>query len=537
VATSGSARRTGRASPSRSTSSNGTSKRASAITRLRPRGNWVAAQFEHDSARPVDGYAAPQLHTHVVVFNLTRTEDGDIRPLQPRELYKSQPYVTAVYRAELATRLKVLGYEIDRGASGQPEIRGYTQEYLDASSPRRQQIRDHLAKSPHRGAEAAEIAAHQTREAKREQSHEEMQRHHEELAAAFGDQPAQVVRAAHDRAQQLELESPRVTAHAAVTFAKERNLERAAVVDERAVWRDALVRGMGELTVDTIKAEFEQRVETGEFIGVGQPSGAPGRAFTTREMIDLERHTIQMMQAGQQAYPPLLVVTSRELEREHPQLSDRQRAAVAQILASRDQIQALEGVAGAGKTTTLSAVRLQAERAGYLVEGFAPTSRAVQKLGESGIPSSTLQRHVTRTEEPTAEQKRLYVLDESSLASTTQLHEFLRRLSPDDRVLLVGDTRQHQAVEAGRPYQQLQEAGMETARLDAIVRQRDPALKAVVEQLSRGDVRGAIHQLDTQGRVHEIPDHDERLGAIAREYVRQPEGPSSCRRTISLAWS
>src|SRR5882762_4915864 len=44
---------------------------------LRPEttGNWVAAKFAHDSARPVDGYAAPQVHTHVVVFNLTETED------------------------------------------------------------------------------------------------------------------------------------------------------------------------------------------------------------------------------------------------------------------------------------------------------------------------------------------------------------------------------------------------------------------------------------------------------------------------------
>ena len=90
--------------------------------------------------------------------------------------------------------------------------------------------------------------------------------------------------------------------------------------------------------------------------------------------------------------------------------------------------------------------------------------------------------------------------------------------------LLVGDTRQHQAVEAGRPYQQLQEAGIETARLDEIVRQKDPALKEVVEQLSRGDVREAIEQLDTQGRVHEIADRDERLKEIAREYAKQPEG-------------
>jgi hypothetical protein len=39
-------------------------------------GNWIAAKFEHDSARPVNGYAAPQLHTHVVVFNLTETDKG-----------------------------------------------------------------------------------------------------------------------------------------------------------------------------------------------------------------------------------------------------------------------------------------------------------------------------------------------------------------------------------------------------------------------------------------------------------------------------
>ena len=49
-------------------------------------GKWVAASFEHDSARPVNGYAAPQLHTHVVFFNVTETEKGETRSLQPHEL-------------------------------------------------------------------------------------------------------------------------------------------------------------------------------------------------------------------------------------------------------------------------------------------------------------------------------------------------------------------------------------------------------------------------------------------------------------------
>ena len=145
-------------------------------------GNWVAAKFEHDSAQAGQRIRRPQLHTHVVVFNLTQTDEGDVRPLQPRELYKTQQYATAVYRSELATRLTALGYEIERGKSGQPEITGYSHEYVDASSPRRKQIEEHLAKEHQQGAAASQIAAHQTREAKLDLSHDEVQQQHRVMA-------------------------------------------------------------------------------------------------------------------------------------------------------------------------------------------------------------------------------------------------------------------------------------------------------------------------------------------------------------------
>ena len=488
-------------------------------------GNWVAAKFEHDSARPVDGYAAPQLHTHVVVFNLTETENGEIRPLQPRELYKTQQYATAVYRSELATRLTDLGYEIERGKSGQPEITGYTPEYVNASSRRRKQIEDHLAKEQQTGAAAAQIAAHRTREAKLDLPHDEVQRQHRSMAEGFGDQPARVIQAAHERNRGVEHETHAPAAHAAVTFARDRNLEREAVVDERAILKDALARSMGDGRVDEIKAEFERRVEAGDFVSLERRPGDTGRSITTPEMIDLERETIRLMHQGQDTRPALASAPVREdIERDYPNLNQSQRGAVDQILGSHDQVQALEGVAGTGKTTALSAVRDAAEREGYSVEGFAPTSRAAQKLSEAGIESGTLQRHLTREEQPHDGQKRLFVLDESSLASTNQMNAFLHRLHVEDRVLLVGDTRQHQAIDAGRPYQQLQESGIAVAKLDDIVRQRDPELRQVVEELSRGDVRSAIEHLDQQGRVHEIADRRNRFDAIAGDYIRHSEG-------------
>ena len=488
-------------------------------------GNWVAARFEHDSARPVDDYAAPQLHTHVVFFNLTETENGETRPLQPQELYRTQQYATAVYRSELANRLQGLGYEIEHGKSGQPEIKGYSREYLDASSPRRKQIEEHLAMENQRGAAAAQIAAHQTREAKLELSHEEMQQRHREMASQFGNQPERVITAAREKTHEIEQRAEDKIAHTAVTFAKDRNLERDAVAEERAMLAHALRRSMGGATLAQVKADFEERIKSGEFIEVEKKTNAPDRAFTTAEMIGYERDTIELMGAGQNKHAALASFeTRRGIEKTHAHLSESQRRAVEQILSNRDQVTALEGVAGSGKTTSLAAIREAAEREGCKVEGFAPTSRAAQKLGEAGIESSTLQRHLARSDEEHDGRKHLYILDESSLASTKQMNEFLQRLKENDRVLLVGDTRQHQAVEAGKPYQQLQEAGVQTARLDEIVRQKDPALKEVVEQLSRGQIREAIEKLDSQGRVHEIFDRDQRLAAIAHEYVRQSEG-------------
>jgi ATP-dependent exoDNAse (exonuclease V) alpha subunit len=122
-------------------------------------------------------------------------------------------------------------------------------------------------------------------------------------------------------------------------------------------------------------------------------------------------------------------------------MSRAQREAVDDIFLSREKILGLDGVAGAGKTTTLTVIQEGAEAQGYRVEGFAPTSRAAHKLAEAGMQTSTLQHHLAKGVQPDTREKRLYVLDESSLASTRQMHEFMQRLHRNDRVLLVGDSR------------------------------------------------------------------------------------------------
>jgi conjugative relaxase-like TrwC/TraI family protein len=490
-------------------------------------GRFIVAKFEHDTARPVDGYVAPQLHTHAVVFNVTERDNGQSRAIQPQSLFASQQFATAIYQSELTYRLRQLGYEITTGRSGAPEIKGYTQEYLDASSPRSQQIREYLERTGRSGKEAAEIAAHSTRDRKEIHSSREVMAAHRKLAADFGHQADTVVRAARERSQHQEKPVNSLDrVRESLTFSRDKNFEREAVVDERALIRDGLRRGMGEITHAQVRANLDARLASGEFQIVERPQGVPGRQFTTAKTIEAEHEILRRMRDGQNQVAPVL---SRPLAivaaEQHPHLNRAQKSVVEDVLSSPDRIQGIQGFAGAGKTTTLTVLRSAAEGQGYQVEGFAPTSRAAGQLNDAGIEAATLQSFLARglDTERNPEQKRLFFIDESSLASTNQMREFLARLGAHDQVLLIGDIRQHQGVEAGRPFEQLQEAGMRTASLDEIIRQQDPALKSAVELLATGQVSAALDSFRQQGRVKEIPNADERIRAIAKTYVESPE--------------
>src|SRR4051812_12704453 len=485
-------------------------------------GNWIAARFEHDTARPVDGYPAPQLHTHVVFFNMTRTHDGDFRAMQPQEVFRSQQYGTAVYRAELGLRLRELGYEVQVERNGTPEIKGYSREYLEANSLRSQQIRAHLKAAGLNGAAAAQIAAHRTREAKVARGPEEVKKQHRDLAARYGNEPEKVVWEARERGVRLEPDPDR-HAKAAVTYARDKTFEREAVVDRRDLMKEALTRACGHASFERVKDAFDERARRGDLVRVDRDARrSPSENYTTPAMIATERRNIEFVQQGRDRCRPLANDRIREETVRASHLSASQRKAVNEILSNRDRVFGLQGVAGSGKTTTLREIRNAAQRQGYKVHGLAPTSRATAQLQEAGIKATTLQAHLTQSSGNSAG-RNLYVVDESSLVSTKQTREFFERMGPNDRALLVGDTRQHQAVDAGLPFQQLQDAGMRTTNLDEIVRQRDADLKQVVQNLSQGRVREAVSQLREQGRVHEIPDREQRLSAIARDYATGSE--------------
>lgn len=502
-------------------------------------GKMVAARFEHTAARPnhETGYAAPQLHTHVVIFNVTKTEEGRTKPLQPLELYRSQQYATALYRVNLAERLQKLGYEIDVDSrTGAPEIKGFSKQYLRESSPRSEEVRKEAAAMKERleqqgitvkeGAGLNQAAARNDR-ASKHYNREEMRERALEMDVKYERQAAKAVVQARERGS-INYSQDDITKRAqeAVTFARDNATEREAVTDVRKVMADALRRNLGLTTYEAVATELRQRVERGEFVEIIRERKP--RETTTRRMLEMEKSNIQTMLDGQGRHLPIVANDARQTvdtiaERQQLRLNDNQRTAVEEILTSRDQIIGLQGGAGTGKTTALSVLREAAEKQGYEVRGFAPTTRATKQLAESGIKSETLQKFIRRRQEAPSTHHRLFVLDESSLASTRHLHKFFGRLESSDKVLLVGDSRQHQAVEAGTPFEQFQKHGMTTIKLSEIVRQRKPELKRTVEKLSAREMREAIDSLEQQGRIIEIVNSKQRLQTIASAFCESPD--------------
>src|SRR5260370_38387326 len=97
-----------------------------------------------------------------------------------------------------------------------------------------------------RGAGAAQIAAHQTREGKLELSNEAMQERHRAMAEAFGNQPDRVTVAAQEQKERLQEEPGEEAIGQAVAYSRGKNLDRDAGAEHHRLQGGSCERYIGE---------------------------------------------------------------------------------------------------------------------------------------------------------------------------------------------------------------------------------------------------------------------------------------------------
>ena len=475
-------------------------------------GSPVIAAFGHDISREMD----PQLHTHAVILNATETARG-WRALSNEALYENKMFIGQIYRNELAANPKELGYAVLPGDKGLFEIEGVADSLMERFSRRSEQIAEKVADLKRSGlyenasdSRLREIACLGSRVAKKDVDPTTLReawndRLHEEGLSR--EDVRQSVRDAADRGHN----EPRLSADGYLQMAAEVLTASESTFSKEDVLKTAARLSLGEKRIDDLERAF---AGTKALVSLDRARGI----YTTRDMLRIERDIIRHAKHGLGALHP--VRSKEQAEKiEHRHLTPDQKSALEHLLTTGDRVSLVQGDAGTGKTTMLAALRQELEHAGYRVVGLSFTGKAAQELNKNaGIESRTL--HAFLSDTTRGQGNQAWIVDEASTVGSRQMHELIKAAQDDARLVLIGDTKQLQSIDAGRMFHKLQDAGMQTVLMTESIRQKDEGYRDIVRDIAHKRIDHAFGKLDASGRIHEIGNREDRLNAVVSTYAR-----------------
>ena len=500
--------------------------------------NITAALFQHATSREKDA----QLHTHAVVMNANQDENGKWRSLDSKPFYDHKMAAGNIYRAFLAVKAQEAGYDIERtGVDGRWELTAVPHAVIDDQSTRRKSIEAAMAERGLEGPEAAARAALMTRPSKESSNMEVLVGQWNERAENLGFDPQKVIAATKSRGPAAAAER---SLDSAVNNAIDRLKDKEAVFSNAQLLQWSLAGAIGKGTVKDVEAAIGKASNDRDIhattLAANKAWTTPGARQKEQKVIDTwadSRHAVSAplgRSAAEKALSNADVSAIAENSKQFA-LNDGQRAGAMAILTQTDRFIGIEGRPGVGKTTMLGRVRPVLESQGYTVIGMAGNANAARTLQEdAGIKSYTLAKHlqaankavveadsnpVKRAQILAAGKKQVWIVDESSQLGSRDVSRMMHladRLGA--RVVMIGDTRQLAAIDAGQPFGQLFKAGMQRTEIDQNLRQRNQVHKDAVAQASAGDVRAAMKTLSTD--TVEIENREQRLQAIVKRWSR-----------------
>lgn len=502
----------------------------------RATGNLCAAVFRHDASRVLD----PQLHTHFVVANATWDERQQrMVALESCEMVKAIRYAGKVYQNELAREVEGLGYSIeqsrnDKGMVEGFEIQGVSLAMRQRFSKRRAEVEAGIVafeKAKGRTPSTAEISVI-TRQTRTEKMAEIS------TPAVRAAQTAQLTTVEREELQALTVTARQrgplldggngigkpeegTREQTALGAAVAHRFERASVLKGHEVLAEALNADLGKLDLRKLKGEV--RAGSAGLVALekdGAGSDELSARFATSRGVALEKWSVGFVNTGKGTCPALLPGRVPVAA----WLADEQKEAMRFVGASQDQVMAVRGVAGAGKTTLLK------ELDGHLAEAkqkmlyLAPTASAVKVLQSEGFTkATTVSEYLAKTQDramPAEWKGAVVVVDEAGLASNQQGAALLGLAQKErQRIVFVGDSRQHSGVEAGDFLRVLEShSKLATCELKDIRRQTGADYNQAVRLLASGQAAAGMERLDNMGWIKE--EKADYLKAAAADYLR-----------------
>ena len=509
-------------------------------TRADLQGNMVAATFEHSTSRDND----PQLHTHSLIMNMVNTGKG-WRAHWNDQIYKDQKFIRSIYQSELAANVNKLGYSLEHGKNGEWEIAGAGEEVIQKFSKRQNTTEEYLKehkeelqkKFPKANeAQLRNIAVKESRKAKEFVSKGELQSRWQEEAVREKIKETVLQPGPPDKR-----DGPGISATEYLTMAVDALHESESTFTAKEVLDAAMRMSRGEHTVIDLERSFADRLSKHNIVKLGEQEekvkkkdnrtlGVKKEIFSSLEMIKTESGIVQVFEDGKESVQSLLSEEKikEELE-QYETLTAGQRQAIEHILSSKDQFTVIQGDAGTGKTFSMEKLRHIVKREGIQLElkGLGFTGKAASGLqADSGIKSDTISRFLGKEEESeeAGGQKELWIVDESSMVGSQQMSKLIERAKKNEaRVVFIGDTKQLQAIQAGRIFSDIQKLGtVQQVTMEKILRQKTEHMKAAVsgvKAFQEGSDEKGVDRAFALLKSTEVNDTDDRTAQVVDDFT------------------
>lgn len=474
-------------------------------------GELLWADFVHQTARPVQGYAPdPHLHAHCYVFNMTYDPvEKRVKAGEFRDINRNMPMYQAIFHKVLADRLTEAGYRIRRTETSF-EIEGIPQEAINLFSKRTNEIGQVAKEKGITDTKTLDSLGARTRSAKDKgltmpELKAEWRRQIREAENKSddiprGDAPPKAINSPVVRHSMEALPETisTLTAQLCVDHALSHGFERASVMPYSKLLQLAVRHGTGtsQVSMTDIKdclTNDPRLIKIQEKLRI---------VCTTKEVLAEEKLMVELARQGKGTMRPLFT--------EVPKLNAKGEAAeaITHILTTKDMVSIVRGAAGTGKTTLMKEAVEKIKMARKEVIAVAPTAQASRsQLRQEGFTEAeTVARLLIDKSMQEKLKGQVLWVDEAGMLGTKDMAALLALAHQQKaRLILGGDTRQHSSVVRGDALRILNTVGeIRTAEVSKIYRQKNEAYKAAIEDLSKGNIRDGFDKLDAIGFIREI---------------------------------
>lgn len=480
----------------------------------------------------------PHLHTHVCLFNMTRLKNGTFTALDMRPFFTSDfnKNFDALYKAKLNTRLNELGFAMTYEKDGNVRLDKISHELEFAFSQRQEQIlklekegKSHMAawdksrkeKNPKIDKAAITKEWEKTVEETEQKSEQLNKDDTEGLRKQWSREATYSIEAQQER----DGRRGKLTETEMWQLAARRATETSAVVIRDVMIREYLKElaragNYENISMEQLNKKLDYQIEIKNLLEL--PSGS----VTTLDLVTAERHVMNYAKSArgqaicEDSKKMLSLYNRLQKNNNRRTPSEKQMIAVNKLLKSKHSIDALQGDAGSGKTTTLEAIKHVCDTKKIDIVGLAVAAVAAKHLKEeTKIESKTIASYFN---DPTRKRNSVVIVDEASMVGSRTLYRLVKDCQQkNNKLLLVGDVNQLASITAGNIFGRIvehTENEMRLAHLDENFRQRKKVLIKAVMAARDGNMKESLDLLKSDNKVIEIEDDKDRTAKVAGQY-------------------